>query len=82
MAIFAASYAVPQRDSFDEPGAGVGGGLFLGLADDEGLFRKRGIADARTTKCKSRFFFFFKFVFLSRLASVWTGRLVTYYTST
>ena len=54
MAIFAASYAVPQRDSFDEPGAGVGGGLFLGLADDEGLFRKRGIADARTTKCKSR----------------------------
>ena len=26
--------------------------------------------------------FFFKFVFLSRLASVWTGWLVTYYTST
>ena len=28
------------------------------------------------------FFFFFKFKFLSRLASVWTGRLVIYYTST
>ena len=28
------------------------------------------------------FFFFFKFIFLSRLASIWTGRLVTYYTST
>ena len=27
-------------------------------------------------------FFIFKFVFLSQLASVWTGRLVTYYTST
>ena len=28
------------------------------------------------------FFFFFKFIFLSRLASVWTGRLVIYYTCT
>ena len=53
MAIFAASYAVPQCDSFDDPGAGVGGGLFVGLGDDEGFLRKRGIAGARITKCKS-----------------------------
>ena len=42
MAIFAASYAVPQCDSLDGPGAGFGGGL----ADDEGSFRKRCIGDA------------------------------------
>ena len=54
MAIFAASYAVPQPDSVDDPGVRVSGGLFVGLAD-EGLFRKRGIADARTTKCRSPF---------------------------
>ena len=99
MAIFAASYAVPQCDSLDDPGSlravfvgsqggeimgegitlvggastlgtsiwgwvvvrpcstgsttrgvGVRDGLFFGLTDDEAFFRKRCIADARTTK--------------------------------
>ena len=36
-----------------------------------------GSGRKRITEC-----FFFKSILLSRLASVWTGRLVTYYTST
>ena len=99
MAIFAASYAVPQCDSLDDPGSlravsmgsqggetmgegitlvdgasalgsstwgwvvvrpcsmgsttrrvGVHDGLSFGLIDDEAFFRKRCIANARTTK--------------------------------
>ena len=102
MAIFAASYAVPQRDSFDDRGSSIavsvgsrgggavrkgialvdgastlgslargwivvgacstgsttlgvcaGGRLFAGLADDEGLFRKRRMVDIMRTKCGS-----------------------------
>ena len=104
MAIFAASYAVPQCDSLDDPGssgavsagsqgggakdkaiafvdaastlrsltggriavwpclsgstvggAGVGGGVFVGLADDEAFFRMRRIVGAKTTTCWSRY---------------------------
>ena len=51
MAIFAASYAVLQCDSLDDPAAGFGGGL----VDDEGFFRKRCIADAREKRCRSTF---------------------------
>ena len=50
MAIFAASYAVPQCDSLDDPAADFGG-----LADDEGFFRERCIADAREKRCRSTF---------------------------
>ena len=39
MAIFTASYAVPHRGFLGGPGAIVGGGSFVGLADDEGFFR-------------------------------------------
>ena len=52
------------------------------ICGDADTLRDDRVANQQQLRGIMDVFFIFKFLFLSRLASVWTGRLVIYYTST